>query len=122
MAGSRLGDGMFTGTGPMYGGARFNIGPMALVRDEASGVMAVLACKRIQAADQEIFRHVGVEPANVPILGLKSTVHFRADFAPIAETILCVRAPGAAISDPVELPYRNLRHGIRLRPLGPERH
>jgi microcystin degradation protein MlrC len=105
----------------MYRGARFNIGPMALLRDEASGVMAVLACKRIQMADREIFRHVGVEPEAAPILGLKSTVHFRADFAPIAEKILCVRAPGAAISDPAELPYRNLRRGVRLRPLGPER-
>jgi microcystin degradation protein MlrC len=117
----RLGSGAFTGTGPMYGGARFNIGPMALVRDEASGVCAVLAAKRIQAADREMFRHVGVEPARTPILALKSTVHFRADFAPIAEAILCVRAPGAAISDPAELPYRHLRRGIRLGPLGPER-
>jgi len=117
----RLGGGVFTGTGPMYGGARFNIGPMALVTDRASGVSAVLAAKRIQAADQEIFRHVGVEPARVPILGLKSTVHFRADFAPIAEAVLYVRSPGAHVSDPAELPYRHLRPGIRLRPLGPER-
>ena len=117
----RLGSGVFTGTGPMYGGASFNIGPMALVTDAASGVSAVLAARRIQAADQAMFRHVGVEPARVPILALKSTVHFRADFAPIAEAILCVRAPGAAISDPAELPYRNLRRGVRLGPLGPER-
>ena len=59
----KLGDGKFTGTGPFYGGAKFQIGPMALVTDEASGVSAVLACKRIQAADQEMFRHVGVEPS-----------------------------------------------------------
>ena len=65
----RLGDGIFTGTGPFYGGAKFQIGPMALVTDEASGVSAVLACKRVQAADQEMFRHVGVEPIEVPILG-----------------------------------------------------
>ncbi len=116
----RLGDGRFTGTGPMYGGARFNIGPMALLTDQASGVSAVLAAKRIQANDQEMFRHVGVEPALVPILGLKSTVHFRAHFQPIAETILCVQSPGAHVTDPVELPYRHLRPGIRLRPLGPE--
>jgi microcystin degradation protein MlrC len=45
----KLGDGKFTGTGPFYGGAKFQIGPMALVTDEASGVSAVLACKRIQA-------------------------------------------------------------------------
>jgi microcystin degradation protein MlrC len=117
----RLGSGVFTGTGPMYGGARFNIGPMALVTDRASGVSAVLAAKRIQAADQEMFRHVGVEPVRVPILGLKSTVHFRADFAPIAELVLYVRSPGAHVSDPAELPYRPLRPGIRLHPLGPVR-
>jgi microcystin degradation protein MlrC len=117
----RLGSGQFTGTGPMYGGAKFAIGPMALVTDEESGVSAVLAAKRIQAADQEMFRHVGVEPSQVPILALKSTVHFRADFQPIAETVLCVLSPGAHVSDPVEMPYKHLRAGIRLRPLGPAR-
>jgi len=115
----KLGDGKFTGTGPFYGGAKFQIGPMALVTDVASGVSAVLACKRIQAADQEMFRHVGVEPSTVPILGLKSTVHFRADFQPIAETIIVVQSPGAHITDPVEMPYKHLRKGIRLRPMGP---
>jgi microcystin degradation protein MlrC len=117
----RLGSGRFTGTGPMYGGAKFQIGPMALVTDEASRVSAVLASKRIQANDKEMFRHVGIEPAEVPILGLKSTVHFRADFQPIAEAILCVKSPGAHVSDPAELPYRHLRSGIRLRPMGPPR-
>lgn len=117
----RLGSGRFTGTGPMYGGAKFNIGPMALITDEDSGVSAVLAAKRIQANDKEMFRHVGVEPAEVPILVLKSTVHFRADFQPIAQEILCVRSPGAHVTDPAELSYRNLRTGIRLNPLGPPR-
>jgi microcystin degradation protein MlrC len=79
----------------------------------------VLAAKRIQANDKEMFRHVGVEPAEVPILALKSTVHFRADFQPIAEAILAVQSPGAHITDPADLPYRNLRPGIRLRPQGP---
>jgi len=115
----KLGSGVFTGTGPFYGGAKFQIGPMALVTDEASGVSAVLASKRIQAADQEMFRHVGIEPSKVPILALKSTVHFRADFQPIAETILVVQSPGAHITDPVEMPYRHLRKGMRLRPMGP---
>jgi microcystin degradation protein MlrC len=117
----RLGSGRFVGTGPMYGGAHFDIGPMALITDRDSGVSAVLAAKRIQPVDKEMFRHVGVEPASVPILALKSTVHFRADFQPIAEAVLCVVSPGAHVSDPTELPYRNLRHGIRLNPLGPTR-
>jgi microcystin degradation protein MlrC len=115
----RLASGIFTGSGPMYGGAKFRIGPMALVTDDESGVSAVLACRRIQAVDQEMFRHVGIEPSDVPILALKSTVHFRAHFQPIAETVLCVQSPGAHVTDPAELPYRNLRQGIRLRPQGP---
>ena len=115
----RLASGIFTGSGPMYGGAKFRIGPMALVTDEESGVSAVLACRRIQAVDQEMFRHVGVEPGAVPVLALKSTVHFRAHFQPIAEAVLCVQSPGAHVTDPAELPYRNLRKGIRLRPQGP---
>ncbi|HTZ38452.1 MAG TPA: M81 family metallopeptidase [Stellaceae bacterium] len=116
---TRVASGEFTGTGPMYGGARFHIGPMAVVTDEDSGVSAVLAARRVQAIDQAQFRHVGIEPTAVPILGLKSTVHFRADFQPIAEAVLCVLSPGAHVSDPVELPYKQLRSGIRKRPLGP---
>jgi microcystin degradation protein MlrC len=115
----KVGSGVFTGTGPFYGGAKFQIGPMALLTDDESGVSVVLACRRIQAADQEMFRHVGVEPTKTPILGLKSTVHFRADFQPIAETILVVQSPGAHITDPVDMPYKFLRKGIRLRPQGP---
>src|SRR5580692_4683779 len=117
---TRVASGDFVGTGPMFGGAKFHIGPMALVTDEDSGVSVVLAAARIQAIDQEQFRHVGVEPSLVPILALKSTVHFRADFQPIAETVLCVLSPGAHVSDPVEMPYRHLRGGVRKRPLGPE--
>jgi microcystin degradation protein MlrC len=117
----KLGSGVFTGTGPFYNGAKFQIGPMALLTDEASGVSVVLACKRVQAADQEMFRHVGIEPSKVAILALKSTVHFRADFQPIAATILTVQSPGAHLTDPVDFPYRNLRRGIRLRPEGPVR-
>ena len=118
---TQLASGDFVGTGPMFGGAKFHIGPMALVTDEDSGVAAVLAAARIQACDQEQFRHVGIEPSRVPILALKSTVHFRADFQPIAETVLCVLSPGAHVSDPVELPYKRLRSGVKLSPMGPVR-
>jgi len=117
---ARVASGDFVGTGPMFGGAKFHVGPCALITDEDSGVSVVLAAARIQAVDQEQFRHVGVEPSQVPILALKSTVHFRADFQPIAETVLCVVSPGAHVSDPVELAYQRLRAGIRKRPLGPE--
>ena len=113
----RLGDGNFTGTGPVYEGARIQLGPMALLR--IGDVRVVVASRKIQAADQAIFRHLGVEPAAQRILGLKSSVHFRADFAPIAKEILVVAAPGCNPIDHSALTYRRLRPGLRLMPGGP---
>ena len=113
-----LGNGSFTCTGPFYKGATPNLGPMALLR--IGGVSVVVSSHRMQAADKEIFRHLGVEPDQQKILGLKSSVHFRADFTDIAEQILVVEAPGASIDRPESLPYENLRPGVRLCPEGPE--
>ena len=112
-----LGNGEFMGTGPMYGGAHMKLGPMALLR--IGGVRVVTATRKVQAADQAIFRHLGVEPTTTRILALKSSVHFRADFAPIAQDILVVKAPGAMLADPADLPFKRLRPGTRLRPFGP---
>ncbi len=116
----RLGDGHFTCTGPMFRGFRMNLGPMALLRSRAApGVRVALASRKCQAADQEMFRHLGVEPRKERILALKSSVHFRADFEPIAKEVLVVKAPGPALADPSEFKWTKLRKGIRLRPLGP---
>ena len=116
----RLADGNFTCSGPMFKGFRMTLGPMALLRSRAApGVRVVLASKKVQAADQEMFRHLGVEPRRERILGLKSSVHYRADFEPIAREILVVKAPGPALADPAEFKWSRLRKGLRLRPLGP---
>jgi len=115
----RLGDGHFTCTGPMFKGFRMNLGAMALLREERSGVRVVLASVKCQAADQEMFRHVGVEPIRQRLVAVKSSVHFRADFQPIAREVLVVRSPGPALADPADFPWKRLRPGLRLRPLGP---
>jgi hypothetical protein len=83
------------------------------------GVRVVLASRKCQAADQAMFRHVGIEPREQRLLVLKSSVHFRADFQPIAREILIARAPGPALADPADFPWTRLRPGLRLRPLGP---
>ena len=115
-----LGDGSFTGTGPFYRGFHLKLGPMALLRSrEAPGVRVLLASKKCQTADQEMFRHLGVEPKTQRLIALKSSVHFRADFQPIAKEVLVVRAPGPALADPADFRWTRLRHGMRLGPLGP---
>lgn len=106
-----LGDGRFTGTGPFYLGTRMELGPMALLR--VGGVHIAVASRKQQAADQAMFRHLGVEPASASILVLKSTVHFRADFGPVASEILVVAAPGPSPAELSALPFRKLRPGVR---------
>jgi microcystin degradation protein MlrC len=109
-----LGDGRFTGTGPFYRGARFELGPMALL--EAGGVRIAVASRKQQAADQAMFRHLAVEPADHAVLALKSSVHFRADFGPFASRVLVVEAPGPNVADPAKLSFARLRPGVRTSP------
>ena len=78
-----------------------------------------LATHKVQMADQNLYRYVGIEPTEQAILVNKSSVHFRADFAPIAHRILVAAAPGPMIADPAKLPWKRLRKGMRLSPLGP---
>jgi microcystin degradation protein MlrC len=111
---ARLGDGRFTGTGPFYRGGRFELGPMALL--ELGRLRIAVASRKQQAADQAMFRHLGAEPAEAAVLVLKSSVHFRADFGPIAGRIVLVEAPGPNPADPSRLPFTRLPPGMRLRP------
>jgi microcystin degradation protein MlrC len=115
-----LGSGNFAGTGPYYRGFQLALGPMALLRSrEAPGVRVLLASKKCQAADQDMFRHLGLEPETQRLVALKSSVHFRADFQAMAKEVLVVRAPGPALADPADFPWTRLRRGMRLGPLGP---
>jgi microcystin degradation protein MlrC len=57
-----------------------------------------------------------VQPGSQRIIVLKSAVHFRADFEPIASEVIVVAAPGANAADHGDYPYRRLRPGIRLMP------
>jgi len=111
----RLTDGHFVCTGPMAKGNVADLGPTALV-SPAPGIRVIVTSRKMQAYDQALFRHVGIEPAQQRILALKSSVHFRADFQPIASHVLVVAAPGPVVADPATLPFRNLRPGLRLRP------
>ena len=112
-----LGDGKVTGTGPFYRGTHMQLGLMACLR--IGGVRVVIASRKQQAADQAMLRHVGVEPTTAKLLVLKSSVHFRADFEPIAAQVLVAAAPGPNEADHLKFRYRHLRSGVRLTPNGP---
>lgn len=112
-----LSDGFTRVSGPYYGDTLMRLGPSACLR--VGGVRIAVASHKVQMADRDLFRYLGIEPETASILVNKSSVHFRADFQPIAESILVCAAPGPMAVDPAALPWTKLRPGIRLSPLGP---
>ncbi|HLZ05646.1 MAG TPA: M81 family metallopeptidase [Bradyrhizobium sp.] len=113
----RLSDGNFLAPGPYYGGRTMQMGPSACLR--IGDVRVVVASHKAQLADQAMYRFVGIEPIEQAILVNKSSVHFRADFEPMAEKLLICAAPGAMPADTASLPWTRLKRGIRIKPNGP---
>ena len=113
----QVGDGRFEGTGPMYGGAHMDLGPMTSLR--IRDIQVLVGSRKAQLADLSMYRHCGIEPTTRKIIVNKSSVHFRADFEPIASEVLICVAPGPMVADPGALPWTRLRPGMRIRPNGP---
>jgi microcystin degradation protein MlrC len=112
-----LSDGKLVYGGPMMHGKQADLGLTARLRIE--GVQIVVTSAKAQLLDRNMYRAAGIEPAEMKILVNKSSVHFRADFAGIAESIIVARSPGPFIADPSQLPWKHLGHGMRTSPLGP---
>ena len=118
-----LSDGNFTYTGEMYKGGVAEIGPSCLVEVVGTnGVQIVVSSLRTQCLDQAFFTHFGIDLRKPRIIVVKSTVHFRADFEPIGHQVINVITPGFFGCQLDQLPYQNLRQGLRLGPKGPPFH
>jgi len=113
----QLSDGKFVAPGPYFGGRDMDMGLSAALR--IGDIRVVVGSHKAQLADQSMYSYVGIEPTEQSILVNKSSVHFRADFEPIAERLLICAAPGAMPVDTAALPWTRLRPGIRIKPNGP---
>ena len=112
----RLTDGIFPAPGPFYGGRVLRMGPSAALR--IADVRIAVTSAKAQMADREQFRSLGIVPEEQPILVVKSSNHFRADFQPIAQAVLVVASPGPMAVSPATLPWTRLRKGVRLEAMG----
>ncbi|GFN25800.1 hypothetical protein ADE_14980 [Achromobacter denitrificans] len=102
--------------GPMMHGMDVDLEAVACLR--IGGVRVVVSATKSQMLDRNLFRVGGVQPEEMGILVVKSSVHFRADFQPIAHEVLVAKAPGPMQADPADLPWTRLRPGMRIKPLG----
>ena len=105
------------GTGVIFRDVQMDLGPMARLRvvDGNSQVDALLCSARFQLLDQALIRGLGLDPFKLQVLGLKSTIHWRADFATFAAQVIYVDAPGIAPCSTAAMPYRHLRPGVFKR-------
>lgn len=103
-------DGRFRYRGPMNHGVEDNLGPTATL--VVGGVEIVVSTQRRQTWDTELLKIAGIDPADRKLAVLKSAVHFRAHFGPIAAHIFDADTPGIHRPDFACFNYRNVRRPI----------
>jgi microcystin degradation protein MlrC len=93
-----------------FGQAMVPFGDAAGIR--IGGVDVTLISHRIQALGTEIFTAVGIDLAAKRYIGVKSTNHFHAAYAPIAAKVLYCDGEGPSPLDVRKYPYRKVSRTI----------
>lgn len=107
-------DGEFTVTGPMYTGVRMHLGRTAVLDVDRGGrSVQIVVCERPhEPFDLGVFTHAGIDPRRKRYLMLKSRIHYRAGFKPIASHIVECGGAGCTNADLSVYPYRKLTRPI----------
>ena len=107
-------DGAVTLLGPMMTGVTVQLGASACL--EIDGVLVAVTSGKKQLLDRALLHMVGIDPQAMKIVVVNSSNHFRADFTPIASTIIVAKAAGPMAADPADLPWTKLPAATRTRP------
>lgn len=102
-----LSEGNYVNEGPMCTGLAMAMGRTAVF--VVGEVEVVLTERRVQPYDAQALRSLGIEPTERLLIGLKSAVHFRAHYGPLARRIFEVDTPGIHHPDVTRYEYHNLR-------------
>lgn len=105
-----ISDGTWTVRGPMYTGMTVHMGPTAVL--DTGSMKIVVVSNHHEPWDQGVFRSVGIEPENHRYILLKSRIHYRAGFAPLAQQTFTLDGVGVTTSDNTLLDYEFVRRPI----------
>ncbi|TQV76214.1 M81 family metallopeptidase [Denitrobaculum tricleocarpae] len=103
-------DGRWIVRGPMYTGVEVNTGPTAVF--ETGGVKIVVTSVHHEPWDAGILSENGIDPLACRYILLKSRIHYRAGFAPLAKATYTLDGQGVTTSDNSILTYKNIRRPI----------
>lgn len=107
---TRLHDGRFRCQGPMLRGVDVDMGPTALL--EIDGISVIVSSRALAVTDVSLFHALGLDPASMTTLALKSRNHHRAAFGPLARQVLLVDAGGIATMQLARITYQHLSRPI----------
>ncbi|HKI74338.1 MAG TPA: M81 family metallopeptidase [Pseudomonadales bacterium] len=105
-----ISDGRFTVTGPMGTGAAMNMGKTVVL--DTGRVLIVVISRHIEPYDLGCFTSLGIDPLQKKYLMLKSRIHYRATFKPVAKAIVECAGVGVCTSDYSQLRFNHVRRPI----------
>ena len=105
-----LSDGEWIVRGPMYTGVKVSMGPTAVL--DTGSVQIVVVSRHHEPWDQGVFTSVGIDPKTKRYLLLKSRIHYRAGFAPLARATITCDGEGVTTSDNDRLRFEQVRRPI----------
>ena len=105
-----LSDGRFVHKGPMFRGLEGRLGPTAVL--DVNDLKIILISLRWQTLDPEMLRFVGIDPLAERIIVVKSSIHYRAAFEPLAHAIIEADAPGLSSSNLARFTFKRVRRPI----------
>ena len=105
-----ISDGEFVVRGPMYTGVKMSMGKTAAL--DTGSIQFVVIENNHEPFDLGMFRSVGIEPTTKQYLLLKSRIHYRAGFKPIAKHIVECNGLGVTGSDYSQFRFEKIRRPI----------
>ena len=105
-----LTDGEWVVRGPMYTGVKVQMGPTAVL--DTGKMKIVVVSRHHEPWDQGVFTSVGLSPPHARYILLKSRIHYRAGFAPLAKATITLDGAGVTTSDNAILNYQRVRRPI----------
>ena len=102
-----LSDGQWIVRGPMYTGVKVNMGPTAVL--DTGKIEIVVVSRHHEPWDQGVFTSVGIDPRHKRYVLLKSRIHYRAGFAPLARATITCDGEGVTTSDNSLLRFEHVR-------------
>jgi microcystin degradation protein MlrC len=91
-------------------GSKMNMGHTVLL--DTGNVLIAVISRHIEPYDLGCFSSLGIDPMAKKYLMLKSRIHYRATFMPIAKKIIECAGVGVCTSDYDQLTFRNVRRPI----------